>query len=87
MREWEISRKFAVVFVCLIVFVLSVMLCIGKKKEFSEQENRSLSSFPEFTWEGLVEGEYTAEIGDYLADHFPFRDFFVGVKTGFEKVI
>ncbi len=87
MRDWEISRKFTVIFVCVIVVALSVLFCIGKKKEFSEQENRFLSSFPEFTWERLAEGEYTSEIGDYVADHFPFRDFFVGVKTGFEKVI
>ncbi len=86
-KNGDMCRKLPVLLICGLVLMLTVLLCAGKKKEFSEQENRYLSSFPEFSWEGLKEGEYTADLESYLADHFPFRDFFMGVKTGFELAI
>lgn len=84
MKHSEINRKLPVVIICILVLVFSAWLCIGKKKEFSEQENRYLSSFPELSWESLKEGEYTADLESYLTDHFPLRDFFMGIRTGFE---
>lgn len=84
MKESEMSRRLPVILICGVILVLTAWLCIGKKREFSEQENRYLSSFPEYSWESLKEGDYTAELESYLADHFPLRDFFMGVKTGFE---
>lgn len=84
MKDSEMSRRLPVILICGMMVLLTVWLCIGKKKEFSEQENRYLSSFPEFSWESLRKGDYTADLESYLADHFPFRDFFMGVKTSFE---
>ncbi|MBP3544661.1 MAG: hypothetical protein J6J86_10570 [Lachnospiraceae bacterium] len=84
MRDRELSRRFPVLLIWAMILLLTVFLCVSEKKEFSEQENRYLSSFPEFSWEALKDGDYTADLESYLADHFPFRDFFMGVKTGFE---
>lgn len=87
MRNRELSRRLPVLLICGMILLSTVSLCVSKKKEFSEQENRYLSSFPEFSWEALKDGDYTADLESYLADHFPFRDFFMGVKTGFELAI
>lgn len=87
MRDREMGRRLPVILICGMVLLLTLLLCIGRKKEFSEQENRYLSSFPGFSWEGLVDGDYTADLESYLADHFPLRDFFMGIKTGFELAI
>ncbi len=84
MRDRELSRRLPVLLICGMILLFTVVLCVSEKKEFSEQENRYLSSFPEFSWEALKDGDYTADLESYLADHFPFRDFFMGVKTGFE---
>lgn len=84
MRDRELSKKLPVLLICGMILLFTVFLCVSKKKEFSEQENRYLSSFPEFSWEALKDGDYTADLESYLADHFPCRDFFMGVKTGFE---
>lgn len=54
------------------------------QKEFSENENRYLTKFPSFTAKALLDGAYTEALGDWLADHFPQRDFFVGFKSGAE---
>lgn len=87
MRNRELDRKLPVLLIWTMIFFLTIVLCVGKKKEFSEAENRYLSSFPEFSWEALKEGDYTADIDSWLADHFPFRDFFMSVKTGFELAV
>lgn len=87
MRDRELGRKLPVLLIGILVLLLAAGLCAGRKRAFSEQENRYLASFPEFSWEALEKGDYTAELESYLADHFPFRDFFMGVKTAFQLAI
>lgn len=57
------------------VWVILIILNIfTSKKEFSEQENRYLAKVPEFKFEELVSGEYSAKMDNYINDHFVFRD-------------
>lgn len=68
-----VTAGMILLFVCLFALM--------KKQDFSEGENRYLKQFPEFSFESLREGKYTEGIQDYLTDHFPFRDVFMGVKA------
>lgn len=68
-----------VVFVGLIA-CLSTLFLIKKAETFSEQENRTLQTLPELTWDSFAEGKYSEEINTYFADQFPLRDVFVGIK-------
>lgn len=77
-------RRTVVCLLCIGILSLSVYLLASPKKEFSENENRYLSKFPSFSARTLLSGEYTESLGDWLADHFPQRDFFVGLKSGVE---
>ena len=77
-------RRTVVCLLCIGVLSLSVYLLASPKKEFSENENRYLAKFPSFSARTLLSGEYTESLGDWLADHFPQRDFFVGLKSGVE---
>ncbi len=63
------------------VMLLAVLFIAMDKKEFSENENRYLAEFPSVSLEKIKSGEYMSGLESYLADHFPFRDFFMGVKT------
>ena len=69
------------------VLALAAGFMAGKKQTFSENENRYLAGFPHFTWERAVSGAYMEDWSSYLADQFPFRDFFVGAKTGMEYAL
>lgn len=62
------------------VFVFAILFWVIPDKEFSEEENTTLSSFPEFTFEGFIHGDFNSEFGTYMADQFPCRNFFVGLK-------
>ena len=73
-------KKTAVVFWVLIP-ILSIALLVLPKKQFSENENRYLAAFPVLSFADIENGRFTADLNTYLTDHFPGRDFFVGVKT------
>ena len=57
------------------------------KQEFSEHENRYLEKFPEISWERIESGEYMKDLNSYLCDHFPLRDFFIGMKSKAEIAV
>lgn len=68
------------------ILVLAVWFVLAHKKEFSENENRYLTKVPSFTAKTVFSGEYTESLSDWIADHFPMRDLFMGVKTEVEIV-
>lgn len=53
----------------------------------SETENRTLAQFPDFSWETLKNGSFTAGMEDYFADQFPLRDDWTGLKARCEQML
>ena len=79
-------RIFLAVFACLLA-VLTVSTLAAPKKDFSQNENRTLAAFPEVTWESIRSGEFTRGVSEYLADHFILRDMWVSVKAETELAL
>ncbi len=67
-----------------IVAVLSTLFFALPKKDFSENEKRKLAATPAFSAKALADGSYTKEFETYLSDHFPGRNWFVGVNSYYE---
>lgn len=62
--------------------ILGVLFVLGPHGQtVSADENRTLSPVPEFTWEGLFEGDYTRRVEAWVADHFPRRNNFIEVAN------
>lgn len=80
----RIIRRTVVCLLCMGILSLAVFFLLSPKKNFSENENRYLTKLPALSLETVLNGEYTDSLNDWLADHFPQRDFFVGLKTGVE---
>lgn len=53
-------------------------------RAMSEEENRALEQFPEVSVQNIVSGEFTEKFASYMADQFPLRDQFVGIKAASE---
>ncbi|MCI2055851.1 MAG: DHHW family protein [Oscillibacter sp.] len=53
----------------------------------SDVENRTLAQWPAFSWEALTSGKFTDGVEDYLADQFPLRDGWTGLKARMEQAI
>ena len=63
------------------VLAMAAGFALLPKKTFSENENRYLAKSPALSRERLFSGQLMEDIGTYLSDHFPCRDFFMGLKT------
>lgn len=84
MEEKTIATKMAALTAALLtagVLALSMGFVFLDKQEFSENENRYLEKLPKLSWEKIESGEYMEDMNAYLCDHFPLRDFFIGMKS------
>lgn len=69
-------------FVAILICTLFANL-LKKDEEISTTERRKLASFPEITWEKLINGEVTNGLEKYTTDQFILRDSFMSVKSLF----
>ena len=76
-----------IISLALIIAVFGVLIFALPSEDFSEEENRVLASFPEFSIESLISGEFTEGVAEFYSDRFPARNVFVGIKAYFEKLM
>ena len=76
----ETQHVLALLFVAFIS-VFAVLFWAIPDKTFSEQENRYLQEFPDFSFEALFEQGWTKDFETYMTDQFPGRDSWVGLKS------
>ena len=69
------------------IFAFALAFVLTPDTDFSEEENRSLKTFPKFTWERLLDGSFSSDINEYFADQFPARDSLVGIKGVTETLL
>ena len=71
---------------CAFLFLMALLLLILPKRRFSEREKRYLAEAPKFSAASVLSGAWGEQAEDYLADHLPGRDFFVGVNAYFDLI-
>lgn len=60
---------------CVLGFILPL------RPAESASELRTLATFPTFTWESFLSGEYTSGINLWYSDTFPFREELIGLNN------
>lgn len=65
-------------FIFLIVGTLASIF--HRQADYSETENRYLTKRPEFSWNTLLDGDFTNQYENYLSDQFPLRNQWIGLK-------
>lgn len=70
-----------------IVLAVALLFVALPKKTYSENEKKVLPEFPQATWASITDGSFGKGLEDYLASHFPFRDFFVGVHAYWKQAL
>ena len=77
--------------VCLLfllaVFAMAALFLLLPKEDFSQKEKRYLEKLPQLSWESLSSGDFGEKAEKYMADHLPFRDFFVGLAANGERLM
>lgn len=93
------SKKYAIFLSALFCAFLGVFFVVGAvspDKEFSDMENRALEQMPKLELgtpaEGFKDGnlfnaEFMSDYETYVADQFPLRDGWVGMKAVAERVL
>ncbi len=49
--------------------------------DFSEMEKRYLAEAPDFRWKAVISGDWSSQAEEYLTDHVPGRNLFVGINA------
>lgn len=96
-RIMEIQQRFAprgkvsawltVILSALLIYGFATAFIILPDKERSDTENRTLAAAPKFSTQSLLGGDFTADFAEYMADQFPLRDSFVGLKGAAEILL
>lgn len=81
------SSRIVVIAFCIFVFILPIISILTPYQDFSELENRYLSTPPKITFKTLSDGTYFNKLETYLTDHLAGRNIFVCVKAISEKVL
>ena len=83
----KISQRVTATLFCVFLAGLGLLHLLLPDRGFSPVENRNLKQTPAFSWPALADGSYTAALETYLADQFPFRDSWMGLKTRYERLL
>lgn len=68
----------------VIWFAAAVYNLVKPTSDFSENENRYLAKFPQFSTEDLFEGRFMLGVENYLNDRFIGRDFWISMQSVLE---
>ena len=79
--EEKRSAFFTIMLLSAIILIFTAADLIQEDRTFSETENKLLADRPEWSWEALIEGEYTQDYETYLTEQFVGRDKWITVKT------
>jgi len=74
----------AAVLFCGFLFTMSALYLLLPKIDFSEMEKRYLAETPALSADRIISGQWSSEAEEYLSDHIPGRNFFVGVNAYLE---
>lgn len=83
----KIMQRVTAALFCLFIGGFGLLHILLPDRDFSPVENRNLAQLPAFSWEGLTSGTYTTALEKYLADQFPMRDSWIGLKTRYEYLL
>lgn len=80
----RLADTILLILLSLLIAFFGIGIFVLPHQSFSEDENRSLATFPQFSFKALADGSYTSGIGKFYSDQFPARKLFVQLKAGLE---
>ena len=87
MKKTSFYEILTCVLFCGFIGIMGLGYLLLPKGEFSDLEKRNLEESPELTWEQVVSGEFGTNLEDYMADHMPGRNFFVGLGAYYDLLM
>ncbi len=69
------------------IFLYSIIDSLVPERNFSELENRALTTMPKFSWQELLNNRYTPQFEEFVNDQFMLRDSWIDLKSRLEWVL
>lgn len=79
-------KKSTIITIAILSLALSLLTVLWPKKNYSENENRYLEEFPKLSFDSIKDASFMKDSESYVSDHFILRDFFMTVKTVYERM-
>ena len=57
-QDYFVYECLSALIVTVILFIVSLLSLVGKDREYSENENRYLTTKPQFSWSSLMDGKF-----------------------------
>lgn len=74
--------------ISVIIPIVTLINCFSNTgKVFSENENRYLKDFPEFSLDNIIDKEFTPDFEEYFSDRIFLRENWIGIKNNFDKLL
>lgn len=74
----------AAILFCGFLLTVAAGYILLPRSDFSEMEKRYLAEAPVFRWDTVSSGTWSRQAEDYLTDHVPGRNLFVGINAYME---
>ena len=76
-----LSPRLAIPFFLVLALLTVVSLILPLRPARSQMEKRELASFPEYSWESLISGQYFDDISLWFSDTFPGREHWIALSS------
>ena len=70
-----------------VVLLLNVLGLISKDQTFSDNENRTMASFPELTKEAVLDGSFMSDLESWFSDQFFARKSWITLKVTADRLM
>lgn len=84
-HESEFSFINSIMCIALVFAIFLSLLLMKRESGFISSENRNLATFPKFTADNYLSGQYTKDITEYFTDTIPGRESFKKFGSFFGK--
>lgn len=86
MKKFNDNSVLGICFAAVLALIFLLNLFFADRS-FSEEENRVLQSFPDFSLSSYLEGRYEKKLDTYASDQFLLRDELIRVKTSLDVTV
>lgn len=80
------SKKITAIIFFAIVLIIPLVTFIMPKQDFSQMENRTLATFPKFSFSTLKDRQFMNGFDNFFLDHFVLRDNWISTKGNIEHI-
>lgn len=86
-KSKRISQNIQILLFCGVLLAGTILGALYMlRPTVSEREKRELTVFPEFSWQGVMDGSYFAQIETWYADTYPMRELWLEVDQTAEDL-